>query len=289
MAWGGWVVVPTFNVDVALGPMRDGMIEPWTTRMVQEFLRPGSRYFNAGANFGYYTSLGSRLVGQSGKVYAVEPNPYIAPFLLHTMYWSGATANTTVYLRALGTSAGDTLLFSFDPQYLGGGAGREPGHAGRTLPFEQCLWSAEAVTRLVDESGVLRPTRSLYTSFECKTITIDSIVPDNETIDLLHLDIEGAEPLALVGGLDVIRRSKQLKMITEWTCEHYQKGSPYVRECWDRFWTVAAELGYRPRWLEPRLADTGGVFLSAPLSYEYMVQSAIHGDYVWVRQDSDPW
>ena len=52
--WGGWMVVPAFNVDVAIGVVRDGMIEPWTTRLVQELLRPGQTYINAGANFGYY-------------------------------------------------------------------------------------------------------------------------------------------------------------------------------------------------------------------------------------------
>ena len=27
---GAWVVVPTWNVDVAVGMIRDGFIEPWT-------------------------------------------------------------------------------------------------------------------------------------------------------------------------------------------------------------------------------------------------------------------
>ena len=51
-SWGGFMVVPTFNLDVAIGVVRDGVIEPWTTRLVQDLLRPGDIYLNAGANFG---------------------------------------------------------------------------------------------------------------------------------------------------------------------------------------------------------------------------------------------
>ncbi|HEY3350319.1 MAG TPA: FkbM family methyltransferase [Thermoanaerobaculia bacterium] len=36
-------------------------------------LRPGQLFFDIGANVGYYTVLGSRLVGQSGSVLAFEP------------------------------------------------------------------------------------------------------------------------------------------------------------------------------------------------------------------------
>ena len=39
--WNGYVVVPGYNVDVAPGILRDGIIEPWTTRLVQEFLKRG--------------------------------------------------------------------------------------------------------------------------------------------------------------------------------------------------------------------------------------------------------
>jgi hypothetical protein len=85
-AWGGWLEVPTFNMDVAVGAMRDGIIEPWTTRAVQELLRPGSVYVNVGSNFGYYVALAGAIVGDTGKVVAVEPNPYVIPYLLRNLF-----------------------------------------------------------------------------------------------------------------------------------------------------------------------------------------------------------
>lgn len=55
--WGGRLVVPTYNIDVAIGAARDGLIGPWTTRLVQELVREGDVVINAGANFGYYSVL----------------------------------------------------------------------------------------------------------------------------------------------------------------------------------------------------------------------------------------
>jgi protein-L-isoaspartate O-methyltransferase len=84
--WGGMMVVPAWNMDVAIGVARDGLHEPWTTRLVQELLRPGDRYLNAGANFGYFVCLAGRLVGARGKVIGVEPNPHIVPYLMKSLY-----------------------------------------------------------------------------------------------------------------------------------------------------------------------------------------------------------
>ena len=42
--WDGHVVVPGYNVDVSIGVGRDGIHDPWPTRLVQELLRPGETY-----------------------------------------------------------------------------------------------------------------------------------------------------------------------------------------------------------------------------------------------------
>ncbi len=44
-------------------------------RLVRKTLRPGMCVLDIGGNIGYYTCLAARIVGQSGKVYAVEPDP----------------------------------------------------------------------------------------------------------------------------------------------------------------------------------------------------------------------
>lgn len=52
-----------------------GLWEPNETRWFVRSLRPGDVVVDVGANIGYYTLLGARLVGESGRVYAFEPDP----------------------------------------------------------------------------------------------------------------------------------------------------------------------------------------------------------------------
>jgi FkbM family methyltransferase len=75
-------------IDVQGGPMEldgrdmvtqsiltDGIWEPKVTAFVRDSVKPGDVVVDIGAHVGYYTLLTSRLVGDAGRVVAVEPNP----------------------------------------------------------------------------------------------------------------------------------------------------------------------------------------------------------------------
>lgn len=52
-----------------------GSYEPEQTGAFERALRPGDSFLDVGAHAGYYTLLASMLVGDSGRVWAFEPNP----------------------------------------------------------------------------------------------------------------------------------------------------------------------------------------------------------------------
>ena len=54
-----------------------GTFEISETRLIQALLRPGMTFLDVGANIGYYTLIGARLVGPSGNVHAFEPHSRI--------------------------------------------------------------------------------------------------------------------------------------------------------------------------------------------------------------------
>ena len=62
--------------DLLLG-IHEAEVEQWITSE----LKDGMIFFDIGANIGYYTLLGSRCVGSSGRVVALEPNPIVAGIL----------------------------------------------------------------------------------------------------------------------------------------------------------------------------------------------------------------
>jgi FkbM family methyltransferase len=296
--WGGWLEVPTFNIDVAIGAIRDGVIEPWTTRAVQELLRPGCVYVNVGSNFGYYVALAGGIVGETGKVVAVEPNPYVLPYLLRNLFWSGVVGRTRVFGVAAGARDGEGVIFSFDPQFMGG-AGRQfisiPPPDAEERPFRQAaslddaIWSASNIMHSFSENGEWKLHAANFIHFRAEERTLDSLCRDYPAIDLIQLDIERSEPFALFGARETISRSPNVKLIVEWSGAHYMYGSQESRACFDEFWRFMQEQGVRVRRIEPRLAPDGGLIVSEPLSYEMLVSTAEHGDYIWLRPQHDLW
>lgn len=53
----------------------EGLWEPYETALVQAILKPGSVFVDVGANIGYFSVIAAALVGDSGAVFAFEPDP----------------------------------------------------------------------------------------------------------------------------------------------------------------------------------------------------------------------
>jgi FkbM family methyltransferase len=54
-----------------------GIWEPAITEYVRKSLRHGDIFIDVGANIGYFTTLASSLVGEEGRVFAIEASPMI--------------------------------------------------------------------------------------------------------------------------------------------------------------------------------------------------------------------
>jgi FkbM family methyltransferase len=290
-AWGGFVVVPSFNLDMAIGVVRDGVHEPWTTRLVQLLLRPGDICLNAGAGFGYFACLAGRRVGAAGRVVAVEPNPHLLPFLLKSLHWNGSHGHTEVFARALSDEAGQEIACRFDPQRLSTLPPRCPAAEGPEEPGlpPDGRWSAGTVGRLVDAEGRWGKGFGLAVPFTATTTTIDRVADRLALprIDLLHLDLGGAEPLALRGAQRVIAGSPQLRILTRWSAAHHARLGARRRAAFEEMWDFLAGLGYAVRMLEPLIDRDGGIQLSTPLTHEAMTTLALPGHYLWSPGDDD--
>jgi FkbM family methyltransferase len=219
LAFGAWAVVPTWNVDVAMGMIRDGVIEPWTSRAVEALLKPGQTYVNVGANFGYYMVLGAHCVGRTGRVHAIEANPAVLPWLMRSIYWAGYPDVIRLYNRAASDQDGLELDIIFDAQFAGGAsvAQRMPAPEGLSQHLEDSFWENADLSRVVRPDGRVEPATGFMVRARCRTCRLDTLLAGEKRIDLLHMDIEGSEPAAIVGSLELIRRSPGMAMIMEWS------------------------------------------------------------------------
>lgn len=73
-------------------------------------LRTGDVFLDIGANEGYFSVLGSKRVGPSGKVFAVEPQGRLIPIIRENLRLN-ATSNVTVAHTALAEKEGEAVLY----------------------------------------------------------------------------------------------------------------------------------------------------------------------------------
>lgn len=145
-----------------------GSYELAKQRAIAASLKPGDVFFDIGANVGFYSLLGSRLVGSSGRVFAFEPVPRNLVQLRHHLQMNSCS-NVTVLDVAVGDRDGPAL---FDES-----GGSSMGH--------------------------LAPSGSL----SIRTVTLDALVESAQVPlpDVMKLDVEGAEAWVVSGAEKLLR------------------------------------------------------------------------------------
>ncbi len=144
-----------------------GNWEPSETSWFLRVVKPGDTFVDVGANAGYYTIIGSRLVGEKGKVYAFEPEPAMFALLEKNVRLNGLT-NVVLERKALSNKRGTLKLYLAD-QNKG----------------DHRIYQPE------DES---RP------SVDIEAVRLDEYFKGHERrIDVLKTDTQGAEGLILEG------------------------------------------------------------------------------------------
>ena len=253
LAFGAWLVVPTWNIDVNVGLIRDGIIEPWTSRAIEALLKPGHRYVNLGANCGYYMVLGAHCVGRSGRVVAVEANRLLLPYLMRSLYWSGYPDVIQLYNCAASDVDDLEVDLTFDPQFAGGASVAVRAVADLALPtrLEDGLWENVDLAGHVAADGRVTAPVSHYVRVKSRTRRLDSLLADGAPIDVLHMDIEGSEPAAILGAADVIRRSPDLAIVMEWSPSYHR--TPPLAARARSMCDLLDGLGYR--WYRIRYED----------------------------------
>jgi FkbM family methyltransferase len=146
-----------------------GTLEPPVQEALRRLLAPGDVFYDVGANVGFFTILGARLVGPEGRVVAFEPVPACARAVGHNIALNDF-AHAEIREEAVGASSGRAQL----------------------LVVGEASWSHLASTgRHADVRDEIDVT----------VVSIDELV-EAGTIpppDVLKIDTEGAELQAITG------------------------------------------------------------------------------------------
>lgn len=215
--YGHRLFLPRGRIPYQQGALeKDGVYEPATSRLLYEVIRPGMRVAECGANCGYHALNIAKAIGPDGKVWCFEANPELIPILRENLGQNGYADRTRV-INA-GIWARDEYL---DFPMLDTGLGTASFKKG-----EQFTRPSTRVARV-------------------RAMSLDSFFGES-WLDLIRMDIEGAELEALEGARNLLRRCRPM-LIFEWTHENSSPSESAL------VYDLLMEFGYRIH----RITNTG--------------------------------
>ncbi|HEX7724159.1 MAG TPA: FkbM family methyltransferase [Candidatus Paceibacterota bacterium] len=209
----GTLVLNKKDVGVC-GTIVWGNFEEFETDTFRSILRPGMNVVDIGANIGYYTVVAASRVGPTGNVFSYEPDTDNAAFLNESIK-RNSFMNVSVFKTALSNEKGTRQLFS-------GG----------------------------DNKGLFSFADNRGTS---KSVSIITDTLDNSLaalgwprIDVIKMDIEGAEPLALQGMKETLKRNPHMSIF----CECYPRAIARIGSSAVEYLHTLSAAGFELLWMD---------------------------------------
>jgi len=186
-----------------------GNFESAERSFVVAYLRPGMRVINVGANVGLYAVMASVLVRPGGEVHAFEPSAVSYSRFLRNLELNGCR-NVTARRAALSNVRGQ-LLLRVDPQH--------PSYDGHRFVEE------------VSVAGTLLPSDEIV-----EATTLDDYMTEQpgHNIDLIIMDVEGAEFAVLQGSIETLARANPTMLLE--CSKHQEDTENLLKKLGYKFW-----------------------------------------------------
>jgi FkbM family methyltransferase len=182
-AQGSKMYVDSRDIGVTPFLLEWGFYEKYETELFKRLVKKGMVVVDVGANVGYYTLLAAHFVGDEGKVFAFEPDPYNYDLLCKNIEVNGYR-NVISERKAVFSKSGKMKLF-LDKSNLGGHSLSEAN---------------------VDKSA----------SITVEATSLDDYFKNTDyKIDIVKMDVQGLEMEVLEGMTNTINQNDNLKIITE--------------------------------------------------------------------------
>ena len=166
--------------------LRNGKIyEPFEIEIVRQVVKKGDTAIDIGAMIGCYTLVFAKLVGETGRVFAFEPEIENYEILKKNININGYK-NTKLAYMAVSDTDGYATLYVND------------GNLGMHSLGKPTYWKPKGVISV-------------------KTVRLDTCLSKSCRVDFIKMDIQGAEGLALKGMERTLRDNKDVKMIIEYS------------------------------------------------------------------------
>jgi FkbM family methyltransferase len=180
-----------------------GVHEKNSTAELKRLIKPGMKIVEAGANVGYYTLIESRMVGDSGYIYAFEPSPYNIAKLKRNIEINNIK-NAEMIPKAVGANNGVEKFY---------------------------ISSKSNLSSFIDRKDV---NKILYEDKGGKVIDVDVVRLDDflkdKKVDYIRMDVEGFEKEILEGLRETLKNDPPKYMFIEIHCDLLHERNSFGRE-----------------------------------------------------------
>ena len=156
--------------------------EPESTKIFMKELSEGMKVVDIGANIGYYALMEARIVGNRGKVYAIEPEPKNFQLFKNNVDLNNYSDRVELFNIAIGNRTGKEL-FEISDMYN--------------------------THRIAKESNLSDKC------IEVPITTLDEFLKDKRSVDSVRMDVEGYEYFIVLGMEKTLKKEHLLKLFIE--------------------------------------------------------------------------
>jgi FkbM family methyltransferase len=174
-----------------------------TTAQIRQLVKSGMTVLDVGGHVGYYTRMTSQLVGDSGRVIAFEPHPRNNAMLNRN---TGHLKNVIIEQVALGDQEGIAELYDYLMMSASG-----------SLHFDEKIRDVQRA-QMSDWDVAPRAKDFEPQKYSVRLARVDDILAKHniQKVDVVKMDIEGAEMGALRGMKNTIASSPNLALVMEY-------------------------------------------------------------------------
>ncbi len=178
--------------------------EVGTRRLLSQLVQPGMVVLDIGAHVGYFTRLCSRWAGESGRVIALEPHPETHQALRQN---TRKLPNVTALRLAASEAEGSAELYDYLLMSASG-----------SLHFDETLAQQQQSQMGAGDMAPRRQTGFKPQRYRVRTVALDDCLAELglERVDVVKMDIEGAELAALRGMRGLIADSPGMALVMEY-------------------------------------------------------------------------
>jgi len=179
-AYGFEILLPAWDPGILIAASNGRILHPRLTEIFRAVIQPGDTFVDGGANMGFYSLLAAKALMGSGRVLSFEPDPRNLPILHSNIRINGLDGLIRIEPKALSDTESESDFWSAPENAWAGSLVKRPGV--KSKPF----------------------------TVSATTLDQYIISMDLERVDIIKLDIEGAEPRALRGMRGALRTARMV-------------------------------------------------------------------------------